>query len=165
VAVLVIVLEASLVDMPMRVHVVAVAVLVLMLGVIVIVLRVGVLMLLVPVAVAVGMGFVVSVLVLALIHVITPFRLCPCATRRRAISAEAENREVAEARLVSELAADRPPDRIELGRLDRGHPAAALAGDVLVLRSSDERIQARPVSDMNMADQPELLQLGQVAVD
>lgn len=167
-AVLVLFLEALLVNVGVRVDVIAVAVLVLVLGVLVFVLGVGVLVLHVPVAVGVRVRLVV--LVIGCLRI----EICHDRTRsfrravlrlHRAAATEAEDREVGESRLVAEAAPDGAPDRIELSRLDARHLAAALAGEVFALLRTHQRIQARAMTDVDVADQSELLELGEVPVN
>ncbi len=65
-----------------------------------------------------------------------------------------------EAEAIEHLRAD--PVKLRLGNGANG--VAGLADQVLVLRSG-ERVQARPVAEMNVADEPYFLQRLEVAID
>jgi hypothetical protein len=81
-----------------------------------------------------------------------------------AAAAEADDREVGEARLDREPPLEERADGIELGCGDSGHPPAALAERVLVLLRTDELVEACPVAEMHVADEPDPFQRLEVAV-
>ena len=53
---------------------------------------------------------------------------------------------------------------VELGRLDRAHRRAPLADEVLAAGMGGGRVEARPVAEVHVADEPELLEDLQVAI-
>src|SRR5262245_41546644 len=81
-----------------------------------------------------------------------------------AAAAEADDREVGEARLDREPPLEDLANGIELGCGDGGHPPAPLAERVLVLLSTDELVEPRPVAEVDVADEPDPLQRLEVAV-
>src|SRR4051794_17759364 len=84
---------------------------------------------------------------------------------RGAAGAQPVQREVREAHVVAELGADQLPSGIELPRLGLGDAAALLADQVLVLALTDERVQPRAVAEMDVADDAELFEALEGAVD
>src|SRR5664280_2742 len=81
-----------------------------------------------------------------------------------AVGAKPDKRKVAEASLVSKLLAHLSANRVELFACDRPDGVAGLADEVLVL-GGGERIQARTVAEVDVANQPDLLQGLEVAID
>src|SRR6476620_2956340 len=69
----------------------------------------------------------------------------------RAAAADAGDREVREAHLVAEPLTDEVAHRVELGRVDRGHAAAAFAREVLLVGRPGQREQGRPVAQVDVA--------------
>jgi hypothetical protein len=82
----------------------------------------------------------------------------------RTAPAEAKDGEVREARLVTEAAPDRRPDRVELLGVHAGDPSATLAGDVFAVGAADDGVEPGPVSDVNVPDEPQPLELDEVPV-
>src|SRR3954452_12420346 len=80
-----------------------------------------------------------------------------------ACGADADDREVGEARAIAGLALDQLLGGLEPVRIERGVGAAALAGDVLDVRSG-ERVQAGSVAEMDVADEADPLERVEVAV-
>ncbi len=78
------------------------------------------------------------------------------ATFGDAVRAEPDKREVGEAGLVSKLFAHARANLVELLAGDRANGVAGLADQVLVL-GGGKRVQARPVPEMDMPDEPDLL--------
>src|SRR5450759_624999 len=81
-----------------------------------------------------------------------------------AFGTEPDEREMGEAGLEAELLAHLGANRVELLACDRADGVAGLADEVLVL-GSGERVEARPVAEVDVSDEPDLLQRLQVAID
>jgi hypothetical protein len=79
-----------------------------------------------------------------------------------ALGAEAEDREVAEPRLIAETIVDLLPDRLEVHDVDA---MTAFAGEIRGLAGSDQGIEAGTVADVDMVDRPELLELLERPID
>src|SRR5580704_14721792 len=93
-----------------------------------------------------------------------------CAGRRLAhlfgaAAAETNDWEVDEARPVAELALDQLTHRVELLRHDRSVLRAALTSEVLALTGDSQRMQSGAVPEVNVSNQPDVLERLQVAVD
>src|SRR4051812_8640628 len=98
-----------------------------------------------------------------------PATRAPWASRRRSCSgaagAEPVDREVREARLVAERLAHALAHVVQPRRVDGGQAPAALAYEVLACASAREHVAARTVAGVHMADDAELLQALEIAID
>src|SRR5450830_1710835 len=90
--------------------------------------------------------------------------MCMALALGQAAGTEPDERKVGEASLIAELLAHLDANRIELLARDRANGMARLADQVLVL-GRGQRIEARPVAEMNVADEPNLLQRLEVAIN
>ena len=68
-------------------------------------------------------------------------------------------------REIAEQLFDPVPNRIELVRSEGADRAAALARDELPLAAADQRLEAGPMSEVDMAREPVLLERLEIAVD
>ena len=70
-----------------------------------------------------------------------------------------------ERRVERELFLDHPPHLVEAFGLDLGHDPAAFAREILARLAAHDRVPARCVPEMDVADEPELLERLEVPVD
>src|SRR5450755_2775771 len=78
--------------------------------------------------------------------------------------AEADDGEMREAGHVAEPPAYRPPHLVELVGRDRGEGGTSLTGQVLLLALGGDRVEARAVTEMDVADDAQALERLEVAV-
>jgi hypothetical protein len=157
----VVVLEVFLVDVAVRVHAVAVIVLVDVLDVVVSML--GARMVVGDAAVVVSMA--VAVLVVAgLGGVYAAGLLSRGRIVRGAAGTEADDREVAEARLVAKGLLDRGADRVKARGGHAVDAVTALADEVLAFGVVLEGVEAGAVADVDVSHHAELLEVLEVAI-
>src|ERR1700754_1513485 len=82
-----------------------------------------------------------------------------------AVRAAPVDREVREAGLVAEVVADHGAHAVQLLGLDGDDLAAAFAREVLALAAAQQSVDAGAVADVHVADDAELLERLEVAVD
>src|SRR5688500_16641136 len=75
----------------------------------------------------------------------------------RAVRAEPENREVAEASLVAEALLDERPHRLHLLGRDGGDRAARVADQVLTIARARRRVEPGPVAEVEVPHQADVL--------
>ena len=108
---------------------------------------------------------VVAMAVLVLVPVIAPFRWLPGVCVGGTSGADADDRKVAEARPVAKPLANLRPHRIELGRIETGHPSTALTRQKLLVAGADQHVEARAVPEMDVLDNAKLLEPLEVPID
>ena len=89
----------------------------------------------------------------------------PAPALLRAARAEADDREVREARLEARQVADRVAHAVERRRIDGLKRPAGLAGEVLTVAEPREHVAPGPVAGVEMADEAELAERLEVAID
>ena len=83
----------------------------------------------------------------------------------RACGAGPDDRVVREARNVPEAIPEPIAQRVEFFGCDGAHRTTALAAEVLVLAVAHERVQPRPVAEVNMLHEPVTLEHVEDAID